>query len=499
MTPVAGVILIGELALWVALLMAAWTTIVSFAGGSSRRDDLIISGYRGMHATFAMTLLASIGLWTGLLGRDLSLRYVADRVSADTRALHAFMAFWSGQEGSLLLWALILSVCSVIAIGYASRRHPELAPFANGTLAAVILLLIASLAFRANPFIRNLWVSPDGGGPSPELAVPGIAVHQPALFLGYIATAIPFAFAVAALISRRMLNEWVGIVRRWALVAWFFLTLGILLRMWWMYVVLGSGRYWNGSLAENASLLPWVTTSTLLHSLTIRERGPRKWSVLLIVASFLLSMLALFLTRRDTIGGVGTGFAAFAMFAAVAAIQLMSPNQRRPGRYLVRGGIVMLFVAFGGMAFRADHDVVLRGGESHEITDPYGRRWRFVSQGLSLYRRQNSEVLSMGLEAWRDGRLVRVLRPEQRSHFNAQRQQVSGPSTGVAWLSGPILDTYVVLAGVPESETADLHVSFNPLVLWVWIGGSAMLIGGLIVMWPETEDPDLDAPVGGLS
>jgi cytochrome c-type biogenesis protein CcmF len=655
------VILIGELALWVALLMSAWTTIVSFAGGAQRREDLIVSGYRGMYATFAMTLLASIGLWIALLAHDFSLKYVAGHVSANMPALYTFTTFWSGQEGSMLFWALILSFYAAVAVYFASRRNRELAPFANGTLAAVILFFIATTCFKANPFARTAWIPVDGAGMNPQLQNPGMAVHPPTLYLGYVATAIPFAFAVAALITRRIDNEWLAVVRRWALITWFFLTIGIILGMWWAYVELGWSGYWAWDPVENASFLPWLTTTAFLHSIMIQEkRGMlRKWNVVLVVVSFLLAILGTFLTRSGVVESVhafaqspiGTWFAAFTIgstaitiylvatrlkdleakaslesmasreaaflynnlvlvgiafavlwltlfpiisqwatgarekitvgppafnrvniplgllllaltgigpliawrrasmsnlrrqftipvgIGAATAIvlvalgmrnwealvayflcgfvagtiaqefwkgigarrsihresfvkgfyHLVSRNRRRYGGYIVHAGIVMLFAAFAGLAFKVDYDVTLNTGDSHEITDPLGHRWKFVSQGLSTTQRQNTRVLSLGLEAWRDGKLLEVMRPEKRTYFNARGEQVFNPTTEVAYRSTAKVDTYIVLAGVTGQDTAEIRVSFNPLVIWVWIGGFVMMIGGLIVMWPQAE------------
>jgi cytochrome c-type biogenesis protein CcmF len=663
------VILIGELALWVALLMSAWTTIVSFAGGLQRREDLIVSGYRGMYASFAMTLLASIGLWVALLSHDFSLKYVAGHVSANMPALYTFTSFWSGQEGSMLFWALIHAFYSAIAIWYASRRNKELAPFANGTLAAVLLFFIATTCFKANPFTRNAWIPMDGAGMNPQLQNPGMAVHPPTLYLGYVATAIPFAFAVAALVTRRIDSEWLAVVRRWALITWFFLTVGIMLGMWWAYVELGWSGYWAWDPVENASLLPWLTTTAFLHSIMIQEkRGMlRKWNVVLVVVSFLLAILGTFLTRsgvvesvhafaQSPIGGwfatftigatlftiylvatrlknleakatlesmasreaaflynnlvlVGIAFAVlwgtlfpiisqwytgarekitvgppffntvniplgllllaltgigpliawrraslsnlrrqFATPLAVGAItavllmafgmrpqfdndatteyalvayflcgfvtgtivqefwkgvnarrsihgesafrgfvHLIARNRRRYGGYIVHAGIVMLFAAWAGMGFKTEYDVTLNTGDAYEIRDPLGHRWKFVSQGLSTTQRQNTRVLSLGLEAWRDDKLVRVMRPEKRTYFNVRGEQIFNPTTEVAIIEGAKFDTYVVLAGVTNEDTAEIRVSFNPLVIWVWIGGFIMMIGGLIVMWPQAE------------
>ena len=644
-------ILIGELALWVALLMSAWTTIISFAGGFQRRDDLIASGYRGMHASFAMTLLASIGLWVALLSHDFSLKYVAGHVSANMPAFYTFTAFWSGREGAMLFWALILSCYSAVAIGVASRRAPELAPFANGVLAAVLLFFIAVIAFTANPFTRNTWMPMDGAGMHPQLQSPGMAVYPPTLYLGYTATAVPFAFALAALVARRIDAEWLVIVRRWSLIAWLFLTTGIVLGMWVAYREPGLGGYWAWAPAEVASLLPWLTLTAFLHSIVVQEkRGMlRRWNVVLVVVTFLLSLVGAFLAR----GGIPVGFwlALFAIalaagttylvatrlkdletnaslesvvsreaallannvvligiaiavlcgtlfpiiahwaagehediapapslfnaanvplgllllalagigpllgwrraslsglrrqFAAPVSIgiatavglvllgmrnwyaviaylicgfvtgtilqefikgvkarrvvhgesavkglvHLVARNRRRYGGYIVHAGFVLLFAAWAGMAFKVDYEVTLGTGEARELTDPLGRRWRFVNHGFSTAQRRNTSVLSLALEAGRDGEVVRFMRPEIRTYFNARGEPIFDPTREVATIQGAMLDTYVVLADASTADAAKLRISFNPLVVWVWIGGLVMTIGGMVVMWPQAE------------
>src|SRR5256885_3628216 len=141
----------GELSLWVALLRGAWSTTVSFAGGASRRLDLIDSGIRGLYATFAMVLLASIGLWTALLTRDFSLEYVAGHISAAMPSVYVFTAFWSGQAGSMLFWALILSMYGTIAVATSRKRNQELIPWATGTIAAILVFFLATTCIKANP------------------------------------------------------------------------------------------------------------------------------------------------------------------------------------------------------------------------------------------------------------------------------------------------------------------------------------------------------------
>ena len=197
-------ILVGELSLWVALLMAAWTGVTSCAGGALGREDLITSGRRGLYATTALIVLASLGLWTALLTHDFSLKYVASNTSANMPKVYVFSAFWGGQAGSLLFWTLILAVFSALAIWSARTKARDLAPWACGTLAMILLFFIAVVCFKANPYDRLSFVPADGRGMNPQLQNPGMAIHPPNLYLGYVATSIPFAFAIAALVTRRL-------------------------------------------------------------------------------------------------------------------------------------------------------------------------------------------------------------------------------------------------------------------------------------------------------
>lgn len=299
-------ILVGELSLWVALLMAAWTTTVSFSGGLQGRADLVKSGERAMYATFGFTLLASIGLWTALFTHDFSIKFVASYTSANLPKVYTFTAFWAGQAGSLLFWALVLTAYSAVAVFTNRRSNRAMMPYVTGTLGVVSLFFLMTMAFGANPFERLDWVPPDGRGMNPQLQNPGMAAHPPMLYLGYIATAIPFAFAIGALITRQLDAQWLGAVRRWALVSWFFLTIGIVMGMWWAYVELGWSGYWAWDAVENSSFLPWLTVTAFLHSIMIQEkRGMlRKWNVTLVVLSFLLTILGTFITRSGIIESV---------------------------------------------------------------------------------------------------------------------------------------------------------------------------------------------------
>ncbi|MEO7082978.1 MAG: heme lyase CcmF/NrfE family subunit [Gemmatimonadaceae bacterium] len=652
-------ILIGELSLWVALLMAVWSTTVSFAGGASRRDDLIDSGVRGLYATFAMVLLASVGLWTALLSRDFSLEYVAGHISSDMPSVYVFTAFWSAQAGSMLFWSLILSMYGATAIATSRSKNRELIPWATGTISAILVFFIVTTCVKTNPFTRLPFTPIDGRGMNPQLQNAGMAIHPPILYLGYVATAIPFAFAIAALLARKLDAEWLRVVRRWSLLSWFFLTIGIIIGMWWAYAELGWGGYWAWDPVENLSLLPWLTTTAFLHSIMVQEkRGMlRKWNVVLIVVSFLLAIFGTFITRSGAVESVhsfaqspvGPWFATFFFMATgitiylvgsslhdlettaelesmvsreaaflynnlmlcgiafsvlwgtvfpilsewagkpkiavgppffnsvniplgllllaltgvgpliawrkasvsnlkrqfvlpaatgvivavalvamgmrapyplvayalcgfvtgtivqefykgvrarrsihneplvTAFLRLVGRNRRRYGGYIVHAGIVMLFAAFAGMAFKGEHEVTLKTGEAFDVVDPYGRRWHFVSQGVSTGSERDRDLIGIALEAFVDGKRVGLISSEKRQYLDSQRNALFQPITEVGIHSTAKLDTYVVLAGVSGNDTAELRVTFNPLVVWVWAGGLVMMFGGLIVMWPQAE------------
>src|SRR5512141_489583 len=286
--------------------MATWAATVSFAGGKLNRHDLTLSGERAIYATLAMVLLASAGLWTAIFTHDFSIKYVASFTSANLPKVYLFTSFWAGQSGSMLFWALILASYSTIAVYTNRTRNRALMPYVTGTLAIVLIFFLATLCLGANPFERLDWIPPDGRGMNPQLQNPGMAIHPPNLYLGYVGTSIPFAFAIAALVTRRLDAEWLAAVRRWALLAWFFNTVGIVLGMWWAYVELGWGGYWAWDPVENASLLPWLVNTAFLHSIMVQEkRGMlRKWNVTLVVSTFMLAIFGTFITRSGIISSV---------------------------------------------------------------------------------------------------------------------------------------------------------------------------------------------------
>jgi Cytochrome c biogenesis factor len=170
-----------------------------------------------------------------------------------------------------------------------------------------------------------------------------------------------------------------------------------------------------------------------------------------------------------------------------AFLHLVGRNRRRYGGYIVHAGIVMLFAAFAGMAFKGEYDITLSTGQSYEAKDPFGHVWRFVSQGVSTSQRADRQVEAVGLETFRDGKRVGLISSEKRQYLDSQGNPLFNPITEVGIRSTAKFDTYVVLTGIRNSDTAELRVTFNPLVVWVWTGGFLMMIGGLVVMWPQAE------------
>jgi cytochrome c-type biogenesis protein CcmF len=170
-----------------------------------------------------------------------------------------------------------------------------------------------------------------------------------------------------------------------------------------------------------------------------------------------------------------------------AFVRLVGRNRRRYGGYIVHAGIVMLFAAFAGLAFKTEHDITLRTGDAYDVKDPYGHQWRFVSQGVSTSSPPGRDVVSVALQTFRDGKPAGFIASEKRTYLDVTGQPLFQPITQVGIRSTAKLDTYVVLAGVRGADMAELRVTFNPLVVWVWTGGFVMMIGGLIVMWPQAE------------
>ena len=299
--------LLGNLSLWLAFLVGLWGAITGFVGGAQSRADLQQSARHATFALFAALAIAVISLEIAIFRHDFSVAYVASRTSRNLPTFYLWSALYSGQEGSLLFWAAVLSLFAMLAQVLTSRRYRAFLPYVAAVTSLVATFFVGVMLFApANPFTRLPFTPLDGQGMNPQLQNPGMVFHPPMLYLGYISITIPFAFAIAALLTRKLDTEWMVAVRKWTIVSWLFLSIGLLIGMWWAYVELGWGGYWAWDPVENAALLPWLVMTAFLHSVMIQEkRGMlKKWNLALVLGAWLLSIFGTFLTRSGVIASV---------------------------------------------------------------------------------------------------------------------------------------------------------------------------------------------------
>ncbi|HVL51240.1 MAG TPA: heme lyase CcmF/NrfE family subunit [Actinomycetota bacterium] len=298
----------GQAILVAALACAVWSTLSSGLSVKGNDRRLALSGERALFATGFLILCATVLLVYAFYTRDFSLVYVHGYSSRSTSPVYTLTALWAGMEGSLLFWTLLSALYAVSAIAVQRKRRPDLTPVATGTLAGIIAFFIAVLVFGANPFDALSPIPGDGAGLNPLLQSPFMAIHPAMLYLGLTGFAVPFAFAVASLVTGRLEAGWFTSTRRWTVLAWSFLTVGIILGGAWAYMELGWGGYWAWDPVENASLLPWLTGTAFLHSVMIQERRQmlKIWNVALILGTYCLAIFGTFLTRSGLLSSVHT-------------------------------------------------------------------------------------------------------------------------------------------------------------------------------------------------
>ncbi|GAB3366868.1 heme lyase CcmF/NrfE family subunit [Lysobacter rhizosphaerae] len=301
---------LGQIALILALLVAALQAILPLIGAQRGIPAWMAIARPAAFAQFALVALAFGVLTYGFVSQDFSIKYVAINSNSLLPMVYRYTAVWGSHEGSLLLWALILSIWTAAVARFSQRLPAEVIARVLGVMGAVAFGFLAFLIFTSNPFERLLPAVAEGRDLNPLLQDPGMIIHPPMLYLGYVGFSVPFAFAIAALLDGRIDARWLRWTRPWTNVAWAFLTLGIALGSWWAYYELGWGGWWFWDPVENASFMPWLAGAALLHSQAVTEkRGSfRGWTLLLAIATFSLSLLGTFLVRS----GVLTSVHAFA-------------------------------------------------------------------------------------------------------------------------------------------------------------------------------------------
>ena len=350
----------GLLLMLAASVIGALTIVVGIWQGDKR---LLRQAPRYAWLALGGSLLAAIMMQRALITRDFSLAYVQQVGSADTPPLYNFAAMWSALEGSILLWGLTLaSFTGAVAWRFRKRSTDELVGWALVVM-FVVTAFFAMLSFGpADPFAAGAPNVTSGPGPNPLLQNHILVLfHPPILYLGYVGFTVPFAFAIAALITGRLGEGWLEETRRWALFSWAFLTIGILLGGWWSYEVLGWSGVWAWDPVENASLLPWLTGTAYIHSVLVQERRGmlRVWNLSLLIATFSLTILGTFLTRSGVIQSVhafGNG---------------------PVGTWLLAGFVVTVVVSLGLIAWRGDR---LRSPGT--IDSPLSREGAFLANNV---------------------------------------------------------------------------------------------------------------------
>jgi cytochrome c-type biogenesis protein CcmF len=291
---------------FLAFAVAVYGVFAALYGGLSGRREWVTSARRSVYALAGLTTGAFVVLEIAFLRSDFSFSVVQSHSSLTTPTFYKAAAAWSSQEGSLLLWLWLLSVWSSVVVFLTRHRMRDVQPYAIAVLLGFAVFFGGLLVFAVSPF-DTLAVTPlDGTGLNPLLRHPSMMIHPPMLYSGYTLWAVPFAFAVGALVVRRVDAEWIGATRRFALGAWFFLGVGILLGARWSYAELGWGGYWAWDPVENASLLPWLTGTAFLHSIMVQEkRGMLKtWNASLILATGTLAILGTFLVRSGILDSI---------------------------------------------------------------------------------------------------------------------------------------------------------------------------------------------------
>jgi cytochrome c-type biogenesis protein CcmF len=237
---------------------------------------------------------------------DFSVRYVANNTNLGTPFYYRITALWGALEGSIILWAWMLSLYTLIMVTRYRRTQPQLYPWTLAVMLSISAFFLLVMTIPAPPFERLSPIPADGRGLNPLLEDSGMITHPVALYLGFTGFTVPFAFAMAALIVGRTGDEWITITRRWTIMAWYFLSLGLLIGGWWSYHVLGWGGYWAWDPVENAAFMPWLTATAFLHSVMIQERRRilKLWNLTLIILTFSLTLFGTFLTRSGIIGSV---------------------------------------------------------------------------------------------------------------------------------------------------------------------------------------------------
>ncbi len=297
---------IGNFSLYLCFIVAAYAAVVSLLGATLKERRLIASAEVSTYGVFLLLTIASAALVHAFVTRNFEIEYVYQYSDRALPMFYTVTAFWAGQEGSILLWAWLLALFTVLVVMQNRHSNRELMPYVTAVLMITCFLFVSIMVFVTPPFETLRFMPPDGNGLNPLLQNPGMIWHPPSLYFGYVGFTVPFAFAIAALITGKLDNTWIKSTRRWTLFSWALLGAGIILGGQWAYMELGWGGYWAWDPVENASFMPWLTGTAFMHSIMIQEKRNmlKIWNMALIILTFALSIFGTFITRSGVIGSV---------------------------------------------------------------------------------------------------------------------------------------------------------------------------------------------------
>ena len=318
---------LGAITLWIGLALSSYAAIGSVLGKLRGVPALVESARRAVYLLALIMLVATLSLVGSFINRDFEVAYVAAHSNLAMPDVFTWVAFYAGNEGSLLYIAFILSVMAAIAIRWAPRQVRETLPYTTATLMVVQTFFIAVMGFMANPFDKLPFVPLDGEGINPLLTHFGMFFHPPALMAGLIGISIPFAFALGSLVGGKSRDEWVDPGRIWGIITWALLASGLLLGSWWAYTILGWGGFWFWDPVENAAFMPWLVLTAFVHSIMVQKRRGmfRMWNIVLINVAFGMALYGMFMNRGGPVPSVHSFGASnlgwvFLLFLAVGVL-----------------------------------------------------------------------------------------------------------------------------------------------------------------------------------
>ncbi|MDE3156401.1 MAG: cytochrome c biogenesis protein CcsA [Acidobacteriota bacterium] len=298
---------LGTFLLLASFVIGAYAAVASVVGARRRSRKLIESGTGAFYLVAALMSVASAVILDAFVTGDYTIKYVVQETDSVQPLFYKIASYWGGLNGSIMFWVFLLSIFGSIAVYINRERHRELIPYVVAVISVVEMFFLYLMIVHKNPFTTYLTAAPaDGQGMNPLLQDPYMAIHPPSMYTGFVGMTIPYAFGMAALFTGYLDDIWMRAVRRWTMIAWLFLSFGLILGMIWAYEELGWGGFWGWDPVENAGLLPWLTGTAFLHSVMVQERRSmlRVWNMVLVIMTFFLTIFATFMTRSGVVQSV---------------------------------------------------------------------------------------------------------------------------------------------------------------------------------------------------